>query len=88
LIDVDDREESERQHVAELVAALRAIPDPDERMRAVARILTVRMAMNAQLGEVTREAARQVRDAHPELKNADLARRWGVSRQRVNALLR
>lgn len=83
-----DAEDSERQHVAELVTALRAIPDPEDRMRAVAEIVAVRIALNAQLGEVTREAAREVAAAHPELTESDLARRWGVSRQRVNKLLR
>lgn len=82
-----DAEDLERRHITELVAALRAIPDPDERMRAVARVLKLRWALSPQLGEVTREAARQVRDAHPELKKADLARRWGVTPQRVNKLL-
>lgn len=81
------REDRERQHVAQLVAALRAIPDPEDRMRAVKNILALRMTLNKDLGAITREAAHQVRDAHPELTEADLARRWGVSRQWVNKLL-
>lgn len=78
-----EAEDLQYQHLYELLATLRAIPDPEDRVRAIeaslGRVLTTQNA----LADLRREAVREMLNT---MNKSEVGRRLGISNQRVGQL--
>jgi hypothetical protein len=89
LSSVDDTEDLQRRHteyVESVLAALRAVRDPEERIKEVRKALDRCREHESCIAEITREAVREMLIAMPQLSKSALARRLGISPTRITRL--